>query len=201
MDVPWMLPCAVTYARPLVHWSSTRSLMRSVWKERIMWLVEWGRASTCIGSCMDVSALSSLHPVMHTGEFVCPSRHIDSRSVVLENECLRLQIGVLVGLFIVHLCIHNSRHVYAPCTRLGLVSGERAGTTGVKWRHPAQLPSTLEKVFHGRVDGGQDGREGKSASQPSQPYPLPRRLQGQHSPASFVRPVQDMSYYTRSLEE
>lgn len=38
-----------------------------------------------------------------------------------------------------------------------------------------------------------------SASQPAQPAlppPLPRSLHGQHSPASFVRPVQDMSYYT-----
>lgn len=59
-----------------------------------MWLVEWGRASTCIGSRMDVSALSSLHLVMHTGEFICPSRHIDSRSVVFENECLRQKIRV-----------------------------------------------------------------------------------------------------------
>lgn len=52
-----------------------------------MWLVEWGVSIHfyTVGSCMDVSALSLLHPVMHTGEFICPSRHIDSRSVVFRK--------------------------------------------------------------------------------------------------------------------
>lgn len=69
--------------------------------------------------------------------------------------------------------------------------------------HNYPQPWKRSSMAVGRVDGGQDGREGKSASQPSQPAlpPLPRSFHGQHSPASFVRPVQDMSYYTRSLEE
>lgn len=67
------------------------------------------------------------------------------------------------------LCIHNSGHVYAPCTRLELVSGERAGTTGVKWRHPAHYPQPWKRSSMALLALWTADRTGEKGSQPANP--------------------------------
>lgn len=78
---------------------------------------------------------------------------------------------------------------------------QRVSNGVIPHNYPQPWKRSSMAVWTADRTGEKGSQPANPASQPSQPYPLPRRLQGQHSPASFVRPVQDMSYYTRSLEE